>query len=57
MVTSVPSFKTFAFPIGTVKLSETGISNDCPYKSSFSRKTIGLGSLIAVFSRPFASAP
>ena len=56
MVTSAPARTTLALPIGSTKSGSVGTSKVCPYITSFSRKTIGLGSRMAAFSKPLASA-
>src|SRR4051794_19028430 len=56
MVTFVPRRTTLAFPIGKTKSSSLGTGWDVPYKISFSRNITGLGSRIAAFKRPLASA-
>ena len=55
-MTSEPSRQIFAFPIGTVKSFKSGTSKVRPYNISFSKNTTGLGSRMADFNKPFASA-
>ena len=56
MVTCLPGRSIFARPIGKTKSSPSGTSELWPYMISFSRKITGLGSRIAAFSKPLASA-
>ncbi|KAH3669963.1 hypothetical protein OGATHE_002776 [Ogataea polymorpha] len=59
MVTSEPSSSILALPIGKTKSGEAAssdIGKDSPYNSSFSKKTTGLGSLIAALRRPLQSS-
>ena len=56
IVAWLPLLTTAAFPMGSSSCGFFSTGNFSPYKSSCSRKTTGLSSLIAALSKAFASA-